>query len=204
MHLSSYPQRVIEFLLPGAFCWLHDYIFTACVTAGNEIMVNSQVNIDHSIVLQVLNKNVKVKWSRYRPGVAQRVGRGIALLYHDRGTIRGWVVSSTLPPGFYKLCSSPNELEKGLKISVHFLLTACFQQNQQTCYILSFNLYYENTFPSRVAVFLVYHLIDVLILWAGTIWNVFSNLPFLSLYLQDLFPSLKQNDTNTLFLQFLQ
>jgi len=36
----------------------------------------------------------KVKWSRYRPGVAQRVGRGIALLFHDRGTRRGWVVSS--------------------------------------------------------------------------------------------------------------
>jgi len=38
---------------------------------------------------------VKVKWSRYRPGVAQRVGRGIALLFHDHGTRRGWVVSST-------------------------------------------------------------------------------------------------------------
>ena len=32
---------------------------------------------------------VKVKFSRYRPGVAQRVGRGIALLFHDRGTRRG-------------------------------------------------------------------------------------------------------------------
>jgi len=46
---------------------------------------------------------VKVKRSRYRPGVAQRVGRGIALLFHDRDTRRGWVVSSTprphLPPG---------------------------------------------------------------------------------------------------------
>jgi len=32
---------------------------------------------------------IKVKLSRYRPGVAQRVGRGIALLFHDRGTRRG-------------------------------------------------------------------------------------------------------------------
>jgi hypothetical protein len=31
---------------------------------------------------------LKVKFSRYRPGVAQRVGRGIALLFHDRGTRR--------------------------------------------------------------------------------------------------------------------
>ena len=43
---------------------------------------------------------VKVKWSRYRPGVAQRVGRGIALLFHGRGTRRGWVVSSTPRPHF--------------------------------------------------------------------------------------------------------
>ena len=42
----------------------------------------------------------KVKWSRYRPGVAQRLGRGMALLFHDRGTRRGWVVSSTPRPHF--------------------------------------------------------------------------------------------------------
>jgi len=37
------------------------------------------------------------------PGVAQRVGRGIALLYHDRGTRRGeWSAARPgriLPPG---------------------------------------------------------------------------------------------------------
>ena len=43
---------------------------------------------------------VKIKWSRYRRCVAQRVGRGIALLFHDRGTRRGWVVSSTPRPLF--------------------------------------------------------------------------------------------------------
>jgi len=43
---------------------------------------------------------VKVKCSRYRPGVAQRVCSGIALLFHDRGTRRGWVVSSTPRPHF--------------------------------------------------------------------------------------------------------
>jgi len=43
---------------------------------------------------------VKVKWSHYRPGVAQRVDRGIALLFHDRGTRRRWGVSSTPRPLF--------------------------------------------------------------------------------------------------------
>ena len=42
----------------------------------------------------------KVKCSRYRPGVAQRVGKDIALLFHDRGTRRGWVSSSTTRPHF--------------------------------------------------------------------------------------------------------
>jgi len=39
-------------------------------------------------------------WSRYRPGVAQRVGRCIALLFHDRDTRSGLVFSSTLRPQF--------------------------------------------------------------------------------------------------------
>jgi len=42
----------------------------------------------------------KVKWSRYRRGLAQSVGSGIALLFQDRGTRRGWVVSSTPRPHF--------------------------------------------------------------------------------------------------------
>jgi len=40
------------------------------------------------------------KWSCYRPSVAQRVGRGITILFHDRGTRRGWVISSTPRPHF--------------------------------------------------------------------------------------------------------
>ena len=40
------------------------------------------------------HKKVVVKWSRYRPGVPQKVGRGIALFFHDRGTRR---VSSSTP-----------------------------------------------------------------------------------------------------------
>jgi len=42
----------------------------------------------------------KLKFPRCRPGVAQRVGRGIALFFHDRGTRSGWVVSSTPRPHF--------------------------------------------------------------------------------------------------------
>ena len=33
--------------------------------------------------------HAKYQCSHYRPGVAQRVGRGIALLFHDRGTRMG-------------------------------------------------------------------------------------------------------------------
>jgi len=37
----------------------------------------------------LINLKVKVKCSLYRPGVAQMMGRDIALLFHDRGTRRG-------------------------------------------------------------------------------------------------------------------
>ena len=50
------------------------------------------------ILLLLIDK--KVKWSRHRPGVAHSVGRGIALLFHDCGTRRRWVVSSTPRPHF--------------------------------------------------------------------------------------------------------
>ena len=63
----------------------------------------------HNICVHVFGQNylywtllhsVVLKWCRYRPGVAQRLGRGIDLLFHDRGTRRGWVVSSTPWPHF--------------------------------------------------------------------------------------------------------
>ena len=53
-----------------------------------------------SVVMLCFHVKVKVKCSHYRPSVAQRVGTGIALLLHDHGTRRGWVVSSTPRPQF--------------------------------------------------------------------------------------------------------
>ena len=59
-----------------------------------------------------------IKLSRYRPGVAQRVGRGIALLFHDRGTKGGeWSAARpglTLPPEkprypFYRRLGGPQD-----------------------------------------------------------------------------------------------
>jgi hypothetical protein len=40
------------------------------------------------VLLHFFYSKVKVKFSRYRPDVAQRVGRRVALLFHDRGTRR--------------------------------------------------------------------------------------------------------------------
>ena len=47
------------------------------------------VNRKFSLILLRINMKLKLKFSRYRPGYAQRVGRGIALLFHDCGTRRG-------------------------------------------------------------------------------------------------------------------
>jgi len=62
------------------------------------IIMNMSVLQMHLLVYYLVK--IKVKCSRYMPGVAQMVGRGIALLFHDRGTRRGWVVSSTPRPHF--------------------------------------------------------------------------------------------------------
>jgi len=57
-------------------------------------------NVVSTQIIAFIYEKVNVKWSRYRPGVAQRVGRGIALFLHDRDTGSGWVVSSTPRPHF--------------------------------------------------------------------------------------------------------
>jgi len=65
--------------------------YLACNVSANWWCRFSGYNVSHFVWLI----KVKVKWFCNRPVVAQRVGRGIALLFHDRGTRRGWVVSST-------------------------------------------------------------------------------------------------------------
>ena len=64
-----------------------------------EFQNSEHVNIKALISLNT-SLAVKGKVIRYRPGVAQGVGRGIAVLFHDRGTRRGWVVSITPWPHF--------------------------------------------------------------------------------------------------------
>ena len=59
-----------------------------------------RISWPNSLLITNIYIYIKVKFPRYRPGVAQRVGRGIALLFHDRGTRRGWMVSSTPRPHF--------------------------------------------------------------------------------------------------------
>ena len=72
------------------FCYLHDF-------ASYSVYC---VSLLSSATPYCFKFEVKVKFPRYRPGVVQRVGRGIALLFHYRGTRRGWVVSSTPRPHF--------------------------------------------------------------------------------------------------------
>jgi len=47
-----------------------------------------ELQSNHNVLI-VCGGLIHVKLFRYRPGVAQRVGRGIALLFHERGTRRG-------------------------------------------------------------------------------------------------------------------
>ena len=84
-------------------CYGHDYLYIQCITDMRRL--TKAIHSEKCVVSRLRRranviecKKVKVKWSRYRSGVAQRVGRGIALLFHDGGTRRGWVVRSKTRP----------------------------------------------------------------------------------------------------------
>jgi len=82
-------------LEPGCGSFIHPHKGIACKEIHMVTHTHTHTHIHIYIYIYI-----KVKFSRYRLGVAQRVGRGIALLFHDCGTRRGWVVSSTPRPHF--------------------------------------------------------------------------------------------------------
>jgi len=73
--------------------------------------------------------NVKVKWSHYRSGVAQRVGRDISLLFHDRVTRKAeWSTTRhgrTLPSGKTLLPFTHYVCFFCLLTAVHFYQNCC-------------------------------------------------------------------------------
>ena len=101
--------------------------------------------------LQFRHSSKKVKWFRYRPGVAQRVGTGIALLLHDRSTRRGLVVSSTPRPHFtprkdpvpiiQKAGWAPGSVWTGGKSRPHRDLIPDRPAHSQSLYRLSYPVY---------------------------------------------------------------
>ena len=52
------------------------------------VRVSAERTVQWHILLLLLLLFKKVNLSRYRTGVPQRVGKGIALLFHDHGTRR--------------------------------------------------------------------------------------------------------------------
>ena len=77
------------------------YLFVCVVILSLYFTVNVAISSHLLVYIYIyISVNVKVKWSSYRPGVAQSLGRSIALLFHGRGTRREWGVSSTLRPLF--------------------------------------------------------------------------------------------------------
>jgi len=81
---------------------LWDFIYRKSFTLHETLCILSHMRVfkKRSLFTSCAFALCNVKWPRYRPGVAQRLGRGIALLFHGRGTRRGWVVSSTTRPHF--------------------------------------------------------------------------------------------------------
>jgi len=88
--------------------------------------------------------------------VAQRVGRGIALLFHDRGTRRGWGVSSTPRPHFtpgkdpvpilHEAGWAPGPVCKGGKSRPHRDSIPDRPARSQSLYRLSYRAHICNTY----------------------------------------------------------
>jgi len=80
------------------YCWPYlQHCYIACFLQSATLCCDDEFQQINYFSYDI---KVNVKWCRYRHGVAQRVGRGIALLFHYRGTGREWVVSSTPRPHF--------------------------------------------------------------------------------------------------------
>jgi len=79
-------------------------LLLVCVCVCLQFTVQSEtvtgVCVLCTVQIETVHTPIKLKCSRFRPGVAQSVGRVIALLFHDRPTRRRWVVSSTPRPHF--------------------------------------------------------------------------------------------------------
>ena len=128
---------------------------------------------------------VRVKWSCYRPGVAQRVGRGIALLFHGRGTRRGWVVSSTPRLHFTPGKDPVPIVQEATRTSVWFLISRWCSSASisfvDAVYFTSFPRYLLVGFPcSRCCVCLLTANINV------CEWTSFSLLSRVFAYLPSL------------------
>ena len=102
-----------------------------------------------------------MKFSRYRPGVAQTVGRGIALLFRDRGTRRGeWSAARpghTLPPGkdpvpiLQEAGWTPGAVWTGGKSRPHRDSIPDLPARSQSLYRLSYRAHKENCItPAKV------------------------------------------------------
>jgi hypothetical protein len=83
-----------------------------------------------------LTEMSKAKWSRYWPSVAQRVGTGVALLFHDHGTRREWVVSSTPRPHF-----TPEE-RTGTHFTGGWVGPRAGLEGRQSLYRLSYSVHF--------------------------------------------------------------
>ena len=92
----------------------------------------------HTHIYIYIYIKVKVKCSRYRPGVAQRVGTGIALLFHDHDQGGVWSAahpSCTLPLGKKRY---PGLVWMGGKSHLHRDLIPDCPARSQSLYRLSY------------------------------------------------------------------
>ena len=122
-----------------------------------------------------------LKWSRYRPDVAQGVGRGIALLFHDRRTSRGWLVSSTLRPHFtpgkvpvpilQETGWAPSRVWKGGKSRPHRDSIPDLPARSPSLYQLSYPAHTHTHTHTHIYIFIYTSVISVWVILKRSLYN---------------------------------
>jgi len=95
LHSSSKESKVDHYVILEIFVTPYQMARFISTFDLGRMMCRISVVIIHMLAV------VEVKWSHYRAVVAQRMGRGIALLFHDRGTRRGVSGQQHAPAALY-------------------------------------------------------------------------------------------------------
>ena len=97
-YISTLSHKRYDFRGGGGMFWTQNVFWFYLQPLSETFFIIRR--IQQNFIINVHGLKLQVKCTRYRPGCGPEGGTAIALLFHDHGTRRGWVVSSKPRPLF--------------------------------------------------------------------------------------------------------